>query len=390
MRIVRIILVLTLFGMLGVWQLQREAFQRKLQGAIPVTASTFQEHSPREVIEQNLLARNEQFSFTIRDFQDAEQAFKQAFADAASADDYTAYIIDSYRYTIRERANRADVEMTVQYRETADQTAQVEQLTKQALRSIVSAAGMNDHTKVKLIHDWVVDRVEYDTSLSSYTAYEALITGKTVCQGYALLLQHMLTKAGLESRIVEGTVSTGDHAWNLVKLDGRWYHLDATWNDAAPSMKTKNSGEAKNSTEATVSRYRYYLLSDKEIIRDHQWTKPYPKAVTEYSETLALAKQKSTKHEAAEWAKLEAGIGLDWLAPSRTAQSVDMLTERLDDMVRSGKAEMQIRYTSGGSWSEDIRSAIRKAGIPDGYTVRSYPYGTDGSVLLHIKLMQDI
>ncbi|WP_127533763.1 transglutaminase domain-containing protein [Paenibacillus kobensis] len=387
MRNVRIILVLTALGLLGAWPLLRGVLHPgERMGESPAAAAAQKGLSLPEVIEEHLLAREQKFSFTMYDYEDAEQTFKQAFAEAAATNDYTAYIIDSYHYTIRERTERADVEMTVNYRESADQTAQVDQITTQALQSIITA-GMNDHEKVKAIHDWVVDRVEYDTSLTRYTAYEALLTGKTVCQGYALLMHNMLTKAGFVSRIVEGTVSSGDHAWNLVRLDGQWYHLDATWDDAAPPAQAENGGEAKESAEQTASRYRYYLLSDKQIERDHQWTKRYPKAVTAYSETLALAKEAGSKTQAAEWAKLEAAIGLDWLSPSRTVQSVGMLAERLMNMARNNKSELQIRYTNGENWSDDIRAAIRKASIPDGYTVRSYPYGTDGSVLLHIRLM---
>lgn len=385
-RVVRIILVLTVFGLLVAWQLLREMRPSQGQEESAATAVVQSGQALSKVIGEHLLDREQRFSFSMRGYRDAEESFKKAFAEAASADDYTAYIIDSYHYTIRERTERADVEMTVKYRESAEQTAEVDRMTSQALRSVVST-GMNDHEKVKAIHDWVVGRVEYDTSLRSYTAYEALLTGKTVCQGYALLIQHMLAKAGIVSRIVEGTVSSGDHAWNLVKLDGRWYHLDATWDDAAPPVKTEQGGEAKESAELTASRYRYYMLSDNEIGRDHQWTKHYPEAASVYSEALAAARKAGTKQESVQWAKLEAEIGLDWLAPSRTAQSIGTLTERLVDMARSGKNELQIRYTNGQSWSDDIRTAIRQASIPDGYTVRSYPYGTDGSVLLHVRLM---
>ena len=57
---------------------------------------------------------------------------------------------------------------------------------------------------------------------------------KGVCQGYALLALKMLRELGIETLYVVGEVNTGPHAWNLVKVDGEWYHLDTTWNDPVP------------------------------------------------------------------------------------------------------------------------------------------------------------
>jgi hypothetical protein len=234
---------------------------------------------------------------------------------------------------------------------------------------------------VKVIHDWVVARVDYDQSLQKYTAYEALTIGKAVCQGYALLMYNMLTKAGIKNVIAAGTVNTGEHAWNIVKLDGQWYHLDATWDDAAIASTT---GVSAAQGAILRSQYRYYLLTDEQMRVDHQWTKPYPKATTMYANALHKRMQAAPR-EAGRLAKLEAAIGLDWLLPERTASSVTALANKLVAMSTSGKRELQVRYTRGSSWNEDIRSAVRQAGIRDGYQVRSTPYGTDGSVLLEVK-----
>lgn len=57
-----------------------------------------------------------------------------------------------------------------------------------------------------------------------------------------------------------------DHAWNKVKVDGKWYNLDTTWNDPTPNSPTEVS-------------YNYFLISDKILAKDHDWIKSnYPAA----------------------------------------------------------------------------------------------------------------
>ncbi|WP_052702782.1 transglutaminase domain-containing protein [Paenibacillus beijingensis] len=187
---------------------------------------------------------------------------------ALHLDDYTAYIIDSYTYTVRSRGSLSSIQLQVRYRETQDQTAEVDREVKKALGQILQP-DMNADEKVKFVHDWVVRRLAYDESLQRYTAYEALRYGKAVCQGYALLTYKMLSAAGIPVRIVEGKVASGDHAWNLVLLGGRWYHMDTTWDDPLPDRPGR-------------VRYDYYLKTDEQMREDHSWTRPYPEAVTEY------------------------------------------------------------------------------------------------------------
>ena len=84
---------------------------------------------------------------------------------------------------------------------------------------------------MKAIHDYVVKHVSYDTSYKAYTAYEALVNRSAVCQGYALLTYQLLKEAGIENHFVTGTGDGQPHAWNLVKIENKWYHLDTTFDD---------------------------------------------------------------------------------------------------------------------------------------------------------------
>jgi hypothetical protein len=68
-----------------------------------------------------------------------------------------------------------------------------------------------------------------------------------------MLTYKMLKAAGIDNEIV----SNEDHAWNIVKIDGNWYHLDTTWND----------GERKDE-----GFYKYYNMTDEELLQTRSYT----------------------------------------------------------------------------------------------------------------------
>ena len=80
----------------------------------------------------------------------------------------------------------------------------------------------------------------------------------------------MFEALDIEAKYVVGNAG-GPHAWNLVKVDEQWYHLDITWNDPVPDQ-----GERVH--------YQYFLISDEKLSNDHEWIKSdYPKtAVNDY------------------------------------------------------------------------------------------------------------
>lgn len=100
--------------------------------------------------------------------------------------------------------------------------------------------GMSDYDKVKAAYDYVCRHVKYDRVhrknpyyFMRSTAYAALVQENATCQGYCVALYRLLRQAGINVRIVTGSVTGKNaeqlHAWNIVELDGKYYHLDATW-----------------------------------------------------------------------------------------------------------------------------------------------------------------
>ena len=118
--------------------------------------------------------------------------------------------------------------------------------------------GKSSYDKLKAIHDYIIDHVEYDYDnykndayLVKHATYSAAITGKTVCQGYAKYFYRLANKAGIECRVVDGTANGGRHAWNLVKIDGKYYYVDVTWDDG------------------NYDKYTYFLKESDLFAQDH-------------------------------------------------------------------------------------------------------------------------
>ncbi|NLX91998.1 MAG: hypothetical protein GXZ07_10545 [Firmicutes bacterium] len=155
------------------------------------------------------------------------------------------------------------------YLATREEENIVNQQVTRILREILTP-GMDDHQKTKAVHDYIVANVAYDLSYREHSAYAALVKGQAVCQGYALLMYKMLTEAGIQARIISGQARGEDHAWNMVNLEGIWYHLDATWNDPVPDAPGR-------------VRYDYYNRTDAQMAATHTWERNlYPAAQTPY------------------------------------------------------------------------------------------------------------
>lgn len=90
-------------------------------------------------------------------------------------------------------------------------------------------AGADDYGKELLINDYLVDHCEYLIAGDDSTAYAdaCLYYGKSQCSGYARAFSLLLRSSGIKSM----DVHSEDHEWNIVRINGNWYHADSTWND---------------------------------------------------------------------------------------------------------------------------------------------------------------
>ena len=129
-------------------------------------------------------------------------------------------------------------------------------------------SGLSDIEKVELINQFICDYADYYPTEpypdQSHNAYGALFEKYCVCDGFSRLTKMMCDDMGVECHIITGKcLEGGGHAWNVVKVDGKWYHLDVTWNDGCGD------------------RYQYFLVPDSFMERSRTWNKDLcPKVTT--------------------------------------------------------------------------------------------------------------
>lgn len=134
---------------------------------------------------------------------------------------------------------------------------------------MASCEAMSDYEKVVYFHDYLISHTVYgfldaDMEEESYTAFGALTQGKAVCNGYAEAMELLLLCSNVESYMVVGSADGESHAWNIVKIDGEWYHVDATWDDPLPDMQEK-------------ILHVYLNVNDEIMEKTHVWKKEaYP------------------------------------------------------------------------------------------------------------------
>ena len=151
----------------------------------------------------------------------------------------------------------------------------------------IITSSMSDYEIAKALHDYLILNCDYDKRLYSgdmpyisHKAEGALLEGTAVCSGYAKAYEALMNAAGVPCEYV----GNSSHGWNIVEIDGAWYHVDTTWDDPI------NRG-------GDFIRYDYFLKSDAYMRRDHaSWTADHVCTSTKYDgvelpDTTEQAKQ---------------------------------------------------------------------------------------------------
>lgn len=184
------------------------------------------------------------------------------------------WFLGGYTASSLQREGYLEITIAPNYRYSAQEYLVNKACVEEWVKPIISQlSGKSDYEKVKGVYEYLIDHTCYDWGYIGTSIFDLLSDGRGVCEGYARTAQHILTKLGVETLYVTGfSGELGDeanwenHAWNIVNIDGDYYHLDVTWGDplADDGTQTKN--------------YYYLNVTDWEIARSHRqddWTK-YP------------------------------------------------------------------------------------------------------------------
>lgn len=92
----------------------------------------------------------------------------------------------------------------------------------------------SDVQKLYYFYDVIKKSIMYDPEydkvpMEEINSLRGLIRKRTVCAGYAVILQEFLDRQGINSYFISGINSEGiGHAWNIVEIEGELYPIDIT------------------------------------------------------------------------------------------------------------------------------------------------------------------
>lgn len=139
----------------------------------------------------------------------------------------------------------------------------------------ISTPGMTDYEKVLAVNEYLVKKKRFMSGKYSLLNVFRSTSGDGESFAYAAGL--LLNELGVQSLVVTGYMSSlkdidrlelisKPHAWNLVKLDGKYYHLDVARNQEGSGLRE-------------ADKYNYFLLSDTQMAKDYAWRQGFtPKA----------------------------------------------------------------------------------------------------------------
>lgn len=188
-------------------------------------------------------------------------------------------------YSCTKSAGRYDYEIVIKpiYYTDEKQEKRVDAEVRRIAHELGLYSEKADEQKIRLIYDYICKNVSYDLvnaknehSHLRSTAFAALIYHSATCQGYAHAIYRLMREAGIECRIIRGMcrAQSGEyeyHAWNIAKLQDKWYELDATW-------------------DAGRKEYSFFLMGSRDFARHtrdeeyltEEFEKSHPMAQTKY------------------------------------------------------------------------------------------------------------
>lgn len=207
-----------------------------------------------------ILGHQEDVEVSTLDVSALEEAYRAVFADYGGL-----FWVSGYVYTQYTRDGEA-VSMKFSPKYTMDSE------TRERLQSQIDAsvdellAGVSitdsDYEKAKYVFENLIWNVDYDVSVENdQNIISVFLSRATVCQGYACATQYLLRLLGIQSAVVSGRANGEAHAWNLVRLNGNYYYMDATWGNS-------RYRDGSSQMEKYVN-YNYMAVTEEEIKKTH-------------------------------------------------------------------------------------------------------------------------
>ncbi len=164
--------------------------------------------------------------------------------------------------------------------EIRDYSAVIEDIKRKLL--LTANRFSREDEKEKVVCDYIIEHTVYELDNTyNQNAATVLAEGKGQCSGIAAAVKLLLNHLNIPCLLVSGqsidSKGKNPHAWNIVKVNGAYYHLDTTF------MLGSNPSKAK------PYWYFYFNYSDKKIFKDHIWKiSDYPRCITERAANTSI------------------------------------------------------------------------------------------------------
>lgn len=211
---------------------------------------------------------------------------------------------------------------------------------EEALKEINASQYTTDYEKVKAVYDWITANIEYDFSYKVHSWREALIQKKSVCQGYAELFGVLCRDIGIDSMYVSGIADGlggwGSHAWNIVKINKKWYLVDATWDANGIGYPTDYQWFLKSEKDFPDHKVSNGYLEEYKNIAKDSYDIPVT-TWTDYARRLLEVERKYYENEVETLSR-----GFDWWLQAK----IEEYNEKLEDLTQDEMIEYKDWYES--------------------------------------------
>ncbi|HEX2947493.1 MAG TPA: transglutaminase domain-containing protein [Clostridia bacterium] len=207
---------------------------------------------------------------------DAEKDFEKTFERALEAVVTVSGVqspVSSWKYL----SSGGTLDLTLEYRYSKSEydtrksnyESAVDKARNIAARQLTDE--MSEYAREKALHDYIISNTVFDYENfingtipdTSFDAFGCLVRGTAVCEGYTEAMKLLCDLAGIECLIVTGESKNSgvfeEHAWNIVKIDGTYCHVDLTSDDPVT-----NDG-------SNMLTYCYFNLTDSEMAKVSKW-----------------------------------------------------------------------------------------------------------------------
>lgn len=177
------------------------------------------------------------------------------------------FYLNGYTYTQYTRDQEIQyITFSGRYVYDAEEVARRQKLIDAEVDNLVSRLmGYDEYETVKRVYEELILSTDYSMdSPDNQNICSVFLDKKSVCNGYAKAAQYLLNDLGIPCIIVNGMTNGDTHAWNIVEIDGAYYHMDATWGD--PSYYSSTDSEKEGAPNID---YSYLCVTDAEIGKNH-------------------------------------------------------------------------------------------------------------------------